>query len=250
MEDMDIYMNNGYQKGPDEVKDMNFFQRLAGIIIEPAETMKNLIHKPRIVFPIIIIALGLVSLYLLRFDLYKDTLRQALELSMQNNPKIQLTPELINQQVDFSAILGLVGVPFGTIIGWLVGTLIIFGLIKLFSGKGRFIQFLSITGYSYVITLLYIILTAIVSYASNTLPVDLPVTSAARLLPEDLNGTFLYGILTGVELFSIWKLVVTGIGITLLSKLDKVKVFSILIGMYAVQLLFSGLVQFIASMFK
>jgi hypothetical protein len=40
-----------------EVKKMNFFQRLTGVIFSPEATMKDLDKKPRIAFPIILIAL-------------------------------------------------------------------------------------------------------------------------------------------------------------------------------------------------
>jgi hypothetical protein len=247
MDDMSINTVDSYQKETEEIKKMNFLQRLIGIIVSPAETMKNLVHKPRILFPIILIALGLVLFYIIRFPLYVETIKPSIELALEK-AGMQFTPEQLDQQVNISAIAGLVAIPFGALIGWIVWSSIIFGVIKIFKGKGSYKQVLSVTGYSYAVTILYLILLAIISFATNTLAVDVPITSAATLLSDDSKGTFLYGVLTGVEVFAIWKLVVAGIGLKLVSKLSGKKIFTILIVLYVLGFLITGLSQSVASM--
>lgn len=240
MEDIEAFMGNNNQNEFEDVKKMNLFQRITGIIVSPAETMKNLIIKPRVVFPILIVALGLLVIYLSNYGLYKDQVRQAMERAMANS-STQLSPEQLDAQADMGAVAGLITGPIVSLLSWVIEAAIIFGLIKAFRGKGRFAQFISITGYAYVIMLLYYVLTAVVINISNNLTVDVPITSVASLLPKDLKGTFLYTVLTGMELFAIWRIIVTGIGITLVSKLSKVKVYSVMFGFFAAQILLGGI---------
>lgn len=251
MEDMNKYTTGSYRKETGEIRSMSLFQRVVGIIVSPAETMKSLINKPRIVLPIIMIAFGLIALYIIRLPLYKETLRSGIELALQN-ANIQMTPAQIDDKVNTGAILNLAGTPFGALIGWIIWASLIFALIKIFKGEGRYKQYLSVTGYSYVIIILYYVLSLIISLATNTLAIDLRITSAANLLPAGTKDTlpFLYGILSGVEVFAIWRLVVTGIGLKLLSKLSSIKVYSILFALYALELLITGVGVAVASMFK
>lgn len=251
MEDMNINTTGSYRKETGETRNMSLFQRVMGIIVSPAETMKSLINKPRIALPIILIALGLTIFYIIRFPLYKETLQSGIELAMQN-ANIQMTPAQIDNKVNTAAILNLAGTPFGALMGWIIWASLIFALIKIFKGEGRYKQYLSVTGYSYVIMILYYVLSLIISLATNTLATDLSITSAANLLPAGTKDTlpFIYGVLAGVEVFAIWRLVVTGIGLKLLSKLSSIKVYSILFVLYALELLISGGAMAVASMFK
>ncbi|HEX9062536.1 MAG TPA: Yip1 family protein [Clostridia bacterium] len=222
--------NNNFHPGiTDEYSDVEqkgFIKRVIGIIVSPGETMKVLIAKPRILFPIILMAVSMLGFYLLRFDLYKDFLKQAMEMQLANNPN--LTRESIESIMPITTVSGLIGAPFGVLLNWVIISAILFGIMKFFKGEGSFKQYLSITGYSYVIMFIFIILSAVSSYFTNSIMFNSSLTNITNLFMPDIKGSYLYGILRGVDFFTIWHYVVIGIGIALVSKVSKSKVYSVL----------------------
>jgi hypothetical protein len=219
-----------------DVENMNFFQRIIGIVVSPSKTMEYLIAKPKILFAILSTALGTLGLYAIRFPLYKDFLKQAMEISMANS-STKLTPDQIQQAIPMASIVGLVSTPITSLITWIIGAAVLFGLIKIFKGQGSFLQVASITGYAYVISLIYLIISLIVSFFTGSILFNSSLTNITNLFVPDLQGSFLYGVIRGIDLFTIWHYAVIGIGITLLSKIDKVKVWSIISIIYIATIL-------------
>lgn len=221
--------NNIHPGNTDEYSDVvqkGFLKRVIGIIVSPGETMKALIAKPRILFPIILMIITTPAFYFLRFDLYKDYTKQLIEASLANNP--QVTPEAIQQNMPLYINLGLYSSPFIELLSWLVLAALIFGIMKLFKGKGNFKQYLSIVGYSYIITFLYTVLCTITSYFSDSLLLNASVTNITNLFAPDMKGSYVYGFLRGLDFFAIWRFIVIGIGTALVSKVSKSKVYSVI----------------------
>ena len=225
MDDLKIVTGNA---GENEMKGprMNVFQRIAGIILSPAETMKNIVEKPGVIFPILAYGLGMLALYLIRFPLYQELLKHQMELGLAKS-NTQLTPEQLNSAMKIAAISGLVATPITSLAMWIIITAIVFGIIKLFKGQGSFKQVASVIGYAYVITLAYILLCLIVSFFTGKLLLDTSLANITNLVLPDLKGSFVYGIIRGIDLFVIWQYVVMAIGIVTLSKLSKSKVYSV-----------------------
>lgn len=251
MEELHGNFNNNVQGESQDVKEMNFFQRVIGIVISPSETMKNLIAKPRILFPILAMALGPVLLNLIRFSLYQETVRLQMEKSFEIAAKSggqQLAPEQIDLFVRISTYGGLIAAPIVVLGMWLAGTAILFGIVKALGGKGKFKQYLSITGYVSVITLLSIFITLIVSFYTNRLTLDLSLGIFAKQILTGFEGSFLFGfaytVLSAISLFTLWSYVLYGMGVACLSGLNKRKayiiVFSMLIILVLAQALFAG----------
>ena len=221
--------NNFYQGNTDEYNDVEqigFIKRVIGIIFSPAETMKVLIAKPRILFPIILMAVSMLGFYLLRFDLYKDFLRQAAEIQLAKNPNI--TRESLEAVMPISIAAGLIGSSLGALFNWVVISAILFGIMKLFKGEGKFKQYLSIIGYSYVIMFIYILLSSVASYSTGSIMFNSSATNITNLFMPDIKGSYLYGIFRAIDFFAIWHYIVIGIGISLVSKVSKSKVYSVL----------------------
>lgn len=223
----DLYVNNINSGLNTEVKQMNFIQRIIGIIVSPGETMKALVQKPRILFPFLAVGLGMLLLYLTRYPLYVDFLRKTMEAALEKQ-NAQLTPEQLESSMKFYKTIGLAFTPLGSIAGWLVLTAALFVGIKILKGEGSFKQYMSITGYSYVIMILYCILSAAVSFFSG----ELLLNTSLGLFAPDLKGSFIYGILRSIDFFNIWYYAVISIGVLTLSKLSKTKAYSLMTVVY------------------
>lgn len=224
-------------------KEMGFLQRVAGIIFSPGETMKELVRKPRLLFAIILTALSQLVVFVVRFPLLQDYLIKTVKASLEMTgaaSNIEVTPQLVEKTVEIQRVVMLISTPIGSVFSWIMLTAILFGILKIFKAEGSFKQFLSVTGYAYIITSLYLLITLVVSFFSGDLYLTMPLTSLGNLLPESLKGTFIYGLARPLDLFSIWYYAVVAIGAVEASKLSKVKVYTVIVIMFAATLVIAG----------
>ncbi|MDP4183431.1 MAG: YIP1 family protein [Bacillota bacterium] len=235
----------------EEVEKMNFIQRVVGIIFAPTKTMKNLINKPRIIFPIFLVTLSTLILYILLYDKLHEYMRITMENAkslQENNPAY--TPEMINTTIKWGTRMAVASAPIWRVIGWIGGTAIYFGFIKLLlNGKGKFSQYLSITGYANVITTLSLVVVLIVSLTTDKFDPKLVVTSLGSLVSEESVGKILYAVLNKIELFTIWYYAIIGIGFSLVSKVNKKFVYIIIGGCFLAQIILVISSTAISSMF-
>lgn len=232
-----------------EVKKMNFIKRVSGVIFSPSETMKNLAEKPRVLFPIILMAVSMFLFILVNFEMFKEFNLITIEETMAKM-NLELTSEQLATQAEFGSKISLFTTPLVTLVTWFIGGVILFAAMKIFKGEGKLKQYLSVTGYSYVIAVLSLIVTSIVANLTGTFNMYASVTGLTSLLPQDMSGTFLYGFLSIFEVFNIWQYVVMGIGAAYVSKLDKKKVYVIMTALFVLTGLYGGTTQIIGSMFK
>lgn len=210
---------------PDVLR-MNFFQRITGMILNPYATCMDLIEKPRILFAILAMLLSTPILYLSRYSLFESFANGILDNSIaQGGANIPV--EYMDMTKTYFPIYLLVLYPIISILLWLSVSVALFLLVKLLKGEGKFKQFLSITGYSYIIIVFYHMLTGIVSFVSGSIQFDASLANISNLLIPQIKGSHLYGVLRGIDLFNIWQYVVICIGISALTKLSKVKVYTV-----------------------
>ncbi len=218
-----------------KVNRMNFFERVTGIVISPGRVMADLAEKPRILFPLFLIALQIIVVYSLRLSLFKDSLIQSYSAQsgyLESLSGNAMTPEMLEKSVQQGLVWGLASLPISSLLMWLVITLIFFAVIKIGGGEGRFKHYLSVIGYSHVIYALYLLLVLIISFFTGSLYIDIPLTSFANLLGSDMKGTFLFGIMKGLDVFSIWQYVVMAIGLATVSKFRKKYVCYIFVAVF------------------
>ncbi|MDI6605139.1 MAG: Yip1 family protein [Thermoanaerobacteraceae bacterium] len=226
-------MENMELRNDQEVKQMSFLQRVIGVIVSPKKAMEAIVQKSDILYPILAMLLTTPIFYLIRYPLFEQMVKTKLE----NTPQAaQMTPSMIS----FSTKIGLITAPIGVIIMWIVITFIFWGILRIFKGEGKFKQYLSVTGYAYTIVIISMIVTLIASYFTGSLILDTSLASITNLFAPDLKGSFLYGIIRGINLFGIWQFIVYAIGLKVVSKLSSAKVYSVVSVVYIVMILLSA----------
>lgn len=233
----------GYPAGEQPVRRMNLFQRIAGVILSPGKTMEDLIEKPRLIFPLILTAVIMLAVYMIRFPLYQDYLRDSTIKSMEYVQSVTgqtITPDMIEQNISRGFIQSVILLPVGSLFKWFITTVIFFAVFKIFGSKGKFKQFFSITGYASVIAALYLLIVLAASFFTGSLHVDVPLTSLANLFSPDATGGFLYGIAKGIDIFYIWNYCVAAIGLAGLSGFRKRNTYILMAVLFAVGLLITG----------
>lgn len=208
-----------------------FSQRVWGVIFSPANVMRDLVNRPRIVFAIFIIAFSVLIYSIIRFQPYFEFWMDVAEKGMDKESENYLVE--LQYRVVFFVFGSLISQPFVSLLGWLLGSLVLFAGVKAFKGEGTYKHVLSITGYSYIIILLFIIIQMFTSFFTGQLFLDTSLANAIKLLEPGMIGTTLYGILRGIDIFTIWRYIVIAIGLIYMSKLEKAKVISIVAVSYA-----------------
>lgn len=218
---------------------MNFLQRVLGVFISPEKTMKDLAERPNILFPILLYVIVPVVTVLAGWSYIESTLRHSLDIGFAQQ-NITMTPEQVDSMLHVYKIAIPIVVPIFLLLLWFIGTAVYFGIIKLFRGEGKLRQYLSVAGYSSLITVLGTAVTmGIGALTGATLDLSLAV-----LLP-DPSGSFALGfvksLLGAFSVFAIWNLWVTVVGFMIVSKLGKGKTYGIVVGVYGIFSLLSAL---------
>ncbi|MHB8061846.1 MAG: Yip1 family protein [Ruminiclostridium sp.] len=222
---------------------MNLIQRIISVILAPGKVMQSLEQKPRILFALLLTILTPVVMIFSVLPMYKESLmstRDAIEATYERM-NIQMTAEQIDNILNKTATSAPFLLAFYAVALWFLGALVLWGIIKVFKGEGRYKQILSITGYSAVISALAVIVKIIFTQFTGIYS-DISVTSLASLLPN-MKGNFLYGAAKAIDVFSIWQYVVIAIGTATVSKLDKKKVYIIVACIFAVLAIYAGVTE-------
>lgn len=65
--------------------EMNFFQRITGVVFSPTETFKSIVKKPEIIFPILAVGLTGLIFILITYDAYMETIKRMQEMVYTEN---------------------------------------------------------------------------------------------------------------------------------------------------------------------
>ena len=219
---------------------MNLIQRIFGVIFSPGKVMQSLVQKPRILFALFLTILSPVVMIFSIFPMYKEYSRSILE-AQYARMNIEVTAEMIDKGLNISMYTGPIAGAIGAVALWFASALVLWVIIKIFKGEGRYKQILSVTGYAAVISALSAIVTIITTRLTGTYSL-VSFTSLAALIP-DMKGSFLFGAAKTIEVFSIWKYIVIAIGLATVSKLSKKKVYIIVACIFALLVIFAGITE-------
>jgi hypothetical protein len=213
-------------------KPQNFFSRLIGVIFSPGETFAEIGRAPRLLIPLICLALlGAATRFVVvnRYG-YENMIRKQIEvqtevMSKMNVPQErmkeikeraeeQLNPEKL-KWVKLRDTLG-TGLVFPIVV------LIVAGVFKLFTlimgASNRFKSVLSAVSFAYLgVGILHLVVTAISVYLKSPEDIDLfnPVASNVGAILSMAGAglpKFLTALASWVDVFGIWRIALLAIG--------------------------------------
>lgn len=235
--------NNSESPIANDYTQMNFFQRVFGVIFSPGKVMQSLEQKPRILFALFLTILTPIIMIYSVMPMY-------VQYMLNNRSVVEATYEKMNiqmtsEQIDQIIISSTKSTPFilaaSSAAKWFLGALILWVIIKIFKGQSKYKQILSVTGYAAVISALSAIVTIAVTRVTGVFN-EVSYTSLASLLPE-MKGNFLYGAAKAIDVFSIWYYAVIAIGTAIVSKFSKKKVYLIVACMFAAIIIYTGAME-------
>lgn len=187
-------------------KTQNGFQRVVNIITSPVSVIEDIKEKPNYLVPMLIIwVVALLSTLLLK-DLTAQ-LKDLVYANMNLPPEqIEAAKEAASGFVTAMMYVGIVVAPIGAIFKGAFAKL----LSILFSGKATLGQTVSLVLNAYMIQVLGSIISLPIMLITQNAAFSF---SPAILLPMSKFGTPLFTTLSYLNIFSIWYLAVTVIGI-------------------------------------
>jgi len=199
---------------------LSLWSRVIGVITSPKATFENVVAAPR-PFGILFLAAVVIGLAA-AWPQFTETGRQAaidMNVRMFERMGQQVTPDMY-QRFEQQADMGKYFAPIGALV-----TLPIFSLFfaalywvvfnTAMGGTGAFKQVLAIVTHSQVITALGAILGAPIMVMQGKLSMSGPFNLGA-LVPMLEPDSMLASFLGGLNVFSFWGLIVTGIGLGVL----------------------------------
>ncbi|MEZ5346802.1 MAG: Yip1 family protein [Pyrinomonadaceae bacterium] len=213
---------------------MSEVSTLANIFFEPGKTFEDLRRKPRFIMAFVLIAL-ISTAYVVSFN-YKmgeDRIRRFSMEQAEKNAQFQaLTPEQKKQNIDISMTIQKVimyALPLFILVGFLIGSLLYWlGGKAMGSSKFGFLQAVAVWVYSSLPPTLIAMAANLLVLALKS-PDDIDIATSSRGLIK-ANPTMFFGgkdmpvlttLVSSIDLFAIWGLVLAAIGLNKVAKLSK-----------------------------
>jgi hypothetical protein len=203
---------------------MSQISRLAGVFFEPKKTFEDIAERPKWFAPLLIFCLAMLAY----FAVYGTRIGWSayIDQQMETNPAMQQRLEQMSPDQRASAIrlqerfvpiafygAAIVGLP----VTLLLSSALMFGLASGVMSAGlRFKQVFAISCYSALPNVILRILAIVVMFLKN--PGDFNVTNPVGFNPAAYmdpvsTSRFAYTALTGVDLFTMWALLLSAVGI-------------------------------------
>lgn len=202
---------------------------LWGILFAPTKQFERMIHRPRFgwALTLMMLAGALVSALVA----YSVTLEAPLpeEAQMVDSGQIAMMAGIMG------FIGGLIGVPVTLLLVSLIHKL----FVMLFQGDATYRQLFSLNTHLYLLSLIAsLIMAVMILFLGPQAQPEIFPTSLAAVVPAE--GA-LQGFLNGIELFALWKLVLSAKGLSVLARLSSGKAWTIALIIFAGSLFFAAL---------
>lgn len=223
------------------------FARLVNVLLSPDEAFASIARRPDWVVPLLLfLVISVVSGYV--FAHHVDFTAPARE---QMEARGNLTSDQINQQLKivgaFSKIVAYCSPAIAAIV-FLVVAAVLMLAYRMMAGEGRFGQYFSVTLYAWVPQIIQsVIMTVILALRTElTSAADLPILVRSNLafLVDYHEHQVLFSLLSSLDVFTIWSLILMIIGFAHVSRFSKQKSAAVMItvwGLYTgVKLIFAA----------
>jgi hypothetical protein len=160
---------------------------------------------------VVAIVAGMAVVLAVPQELYVEASREAMRQAAESGVQVP-DPETM---AGFARIAGAAAIIFMTPITAFAGAGLLFLLFSVLGGGSpRYVQYLAVTTHAMLITAFGSLLTLPVQILSRDLTARL---SVGLLVPGLEPGTFVHNLLNGLDVFSLWSVVVAALGVSVLN---------------------------------
>lgn len=221
----------------------NVFARFAGVLFAPADAFQEIVRKPDILAPLllmVVISCATTALVVPRLDYESIRAMQAEKLLERQPGMSQADVDRFGRMAEAGAkVFAWLG-PIFTIVFYAAIAGVLLLAFRLMGGEGNYTQAMSVTIYAWLPLVLYGIVLTVVVVAHGSFD---PITAASLVksnpafLVEMREQPALYYFLSALDLFSIWTLILFTFGFSAMSRLSKGMSAAIVIVLWAVYVL-------------
>ncbi len=219
--------------------------KIGMVVVSPVQAMKAVRNKPTVLLVMMVVAILPLLYYIPFWKSYEVQMIQMLERQFASQG-IEPTREMMAMSLNLIKYTTPVSAALGNLFGALIGSVIYFGISRLMKKEVTYKQTFSMVLHAMVVAnmiwLVHILITTITGQ-SNILS---PMTSIASLLPEDMYGTVLYGLLMPIEVVAMWHAVVLFIGLRVVCRMSQ-KAAGIIVGVSILISMLMGATSFLMS---
>lgn len=202
---------------------MGEFSRLTGVLFEPGKTFEDVAQRPVFWTPLILVILsGLVFSYMLGQHIGWDrVVQQQMEMSPKQAQRMAQAPadqqESARQmQLKFAPITKYVGAIVGPPLLYLIFGAILFGIVRAMSAAVKFKQVFAIMCWAALPSVIQTVLKIVVMLLKK--PDEFNILNPLAFNPAAFmdyasSSKFLYVIAMSLDVFTIWGLILTAIGL-------------------------------------
>lgn len=208
---------------------MNEGRRLASVFVAPAELFEDLRQNHRWLVPfLILLAVAALAAILPRLAISSEVWFKTIQQNIPQGAEISAEQmAMIQERISSPLTLILNGVA-GVVLaggGVILSSLVLWGLFSLFSEGISFKTSLSVLSYTGLIKALGLVFILILSISLQR--VD--VSASLALLPFLQKGTYLYRLAAQIDLFTVWRLMLLGLGFSVVARASRLKSYLLVV---------------------
>jgi hypothetical protein len=204
-------------------------ERIIGVFISPESTMQDIAARPSWLLPLLIIVIVATAGTFFLKDAILQTQLEAMEKRNMTAEQIEQARPMMEKMMGITApLFGALGTVvfylFVAGLGMLVGSVIL-------GGETKFSTIFAVTCWSGMIGVLSSLVNIPVMAKRQAME---SATSLGILLSPDAKGSFFYNLLSKIDLFTIWWIVVLGFGFAVAYKFSTRKAMTTVFVVWAI----------------
>ncbi len=222
----------------EETKPMSFFEKLIGIFVSPTKVFENIKEYPKMLWPIVFVSMVTMLTGLVRMPLLEITLQRTNNMYMERyNMDLASMQAGAEGASEIGNIVGIALSPITVCILWAMGSVILWGISKLFKGKADLKQILSLNAHVMMLSGIGALLAAPLGLLLQT---DISVFSLGILLMDIDPTSFIHNLAQMIDIFGIWTTVLTAFGLSIISDFTKLRGYILSFLLYIGGVLFAA----------
>lgn len=201
---------------------MGEFSRLTGVFFEPSKTFADVAERPRWLVPLLLVIVASLAYFVTYGQKigWASFIQQQMDTPRAQQQMERLSPEQRQQQMaiqaKFMPVIYYAGAVVGTPIAYLFSSLILWGIASgLMSAGVKFKQIFAIECYAALTALVSKVLAIVVIFLKDPEQFNLmnPLAFNPAAFMDPKGPKFIYTLAMGLDLFTIWALILTAIGL-------------------------------------
>jgi membrane protein, antimicrobial resistance system len=210
------------------------------IYTSPSQTFTKLSEKPKWLIPLIIVVIFSILLTIVAVSKTNwDEQRAKVSEMMQkrNVPQERIDKIMNTMNPKTGMIRGIIAMLIMTPIGILIFTLILNLLIPILGTSGLFKKTFAVTTHSALVRVPGAIVKAILMFVKGSSDIS---TSLMLFFPKMTHQGFVYGLFSKIDFFTIWELILVGLGLKVLFNISGKKTYYVVFGLWLLYIIITS----------